>query len=149
MPNLMNAFFKQDFIQFQFLFETVEQFCEEFHCRRMMDNVYQWKLLPNSNENPAKPRLSTTINRLIVFGDEFRSPPENRKTEIYCPQTNQWKLYNKFTCDRHFFCSILIDNELFILGGYSFEKQALASVSFSSNFINFLPYLVSFFLSEG
>lgn len=106
----------------------------------MIKNVYKWKLLPNNQENPPKPRISTTINRVIVFGDELRAPAENRKTEIYCPQTNQWKLYHKFTCDRHFFCSILIANELFILGGYNCEKKALASVNFSSNFINLISH---------
>lgn len=77
-----------------------------------MRNIYEQK-----HENQAPVRPSTTVKRILAIGNFNYSPSEDQYSEIYCPVTNNWRIFNDFQCERSQFTSVFLGYEIFILGG--------------------------------
>lgn len=92
----------------------MSQFCED----SLRDLVYHWP----QHELPASPRPSTTAKRIIAIGNESSSSSENCG-EIYSLLTNRWKILDELRCERRGFCSVVLGNEIFILGGFCQKRM--------------------------
>lgn len=116
----------------QFLVNVVKTFCEKFNCLDVIRDVYMWKLMRQIQPYPVPSRPSTTTTRLLALGN-FSSTKlaiEHRCTEIYCSTSNKWNVSNEIECERTGFCSVVVNNELYILGGalYGFKEDNLVSM---------------------
>lgn len=111
----------------QFILETIGAFCSKFKCKKFMSNIMNYKFMPQTTEI----KLRTSPPRLIVIGNDIDSSPEKRYSQIYCPISGEWKIFPEFTCQRKYFCSVIFDKKLFILGGFIEEGHPLKSVSFN------------------
>lgn len=91
----------------------------------MIKDVYMWKLVPKSQVISALPRPSTTANRLIAFGNGLSS------SEVFDPISEKWSVLAELTCERTEYCTAIVKDELFILGGKgSKDGRDLRTVSF-------------------
>lgn len=104
---------------FQFIFDTVAKFCQKYNCSEITKDVFLHKILPETMPLSSIPRPSTTAKRLIVFGNRSNSAAENWCTEIYCPITQKWSDMPEFICPQSGFCTLVMNNELYIIGGWS------------------------------
>lgn len=105
----------------------MEQFCKKFNTTDLIEDVYKWVLLPHTQSKPTEPRPSTAVKRLIAIGCI-----QNKKilpTEIYCPIANKWRVYEKFVCERSEFCSVIVNDDLYVFGGTDQDRDPLTSVS--------------------
>lgn len=96
-----------------------------------MKDVYQWKLVPETRLQAVSSRPSTTAKYLLAFGNLDKSDLRNRRSEILNFVSNHWKIYTDLTCKRDGFCSAVIGDELYVLGG-GCDLTATNSVTFSS-----------------
>lgn len=88
----------------------------------LIDNICRWRMLPKK-QLPILPRTSTTANRIIAIGNDSNSSSENRRSEIYCPITNKWKAFRNFQCEQSGICSVVLGNEIYILGGFCHKSK--------------------------
>lgn len=116
----------------QFLHEKVVHFCQTLQCTDLIKDVFKWKVLPKTQPNTVNARKSTLVKRLIAIGlNEIDSNCTHKNTfEYYCPILNKWKMGKGLTYERESFCSIILNDELYILGGWDKNSgQSLKSVS--------------------
>lgn len=97
-----------------------------FNCLDLIKDVYEWKLVPESQPNPFVRRTSTTAERFIAVGN--CSPNNIRSSEMYEPAINNWKDFKQFSCNRNGFCTVLVKDELFILGGLCLIKKRATNI---------------------
>lgn len=118
---------------FQFLYDVVNSFCKKFDCSDIITDVFQWKLVPQSQLNPVSPRPSTIIDRYLAFGNDIRFFENNFKidesSESYNPMSNKWSTFIPFSCERIGLSSLVVDNDLFIFGGSCRYDENLAPLN--------------------
>lgn len=111
-------------LRFQFFFTRAVRFCEKFNCSKA-------EIIFNSES--TKPRVGVIQKRYIAIGNYLPTPESNGLAEIYCPAFDKWSVFNDFTLDttRKRFCSVIHNDELYILGGKNTDEMdvTVASVS--------------------
>lgn len=104
-------------------------FCDQVNEINMMRSIYQSKSLKSQSITTGRP--STKVKRLIAIGNDPNSLSENRCSEIYCPISDKWKTFDQFKCERVGFSSVVLGDELYVLGGSRPKSNLkLRSVSF-------------------
>lgn len=94
-----------------------------------MKEIYQLKAMPKTRSLVSS-RPSTLVKRLIAIGNDSSASMEDRSIETYCPIKNKWKNFEQFKCYRTCFSSVVLGDELFIMGGFSTRSNSvLKSVS--------------------
>lgn len=84
-------------------------FCKKYDFCHVADEMRKWKSL--------RRRKPTIVKRLLAFGNDHHSVIGARFSEIYCPILGQWKMFDKIHLDRTDFASVVIDDELIVMGG--------------------------------
>lgn len=97
----------------------VKDFCESCDCSDIILNVVLSRFSGQTASSPLKPRKATTMKWLMAIGNHFSTDPEERCSEICSPVTNKWRIYNKLKCEQIGFSSVILNEELYILGGQS------------------------------
>lgn len=84
-------------------------FCQKFSCSDLIEDVVksQVKLLP---------RALTITKRFIAIGNAD-STKNSRITEIFDPITKEWSKFKNLTFEKIGFCSVILDENLYVLGG--------------------------------
>lgn len=81
---------------------------------------------------PRSATVSTT--RLLALGNGYDSSMRDRCSELYDPILNQWNIFEQFLCERNRFCSAIVDNDLYILGGYCPNEKSVVKLVLKFNF---------------